>query len=364
MRLLGIIIKYVFILSPFAAIGVLVFGLYGQTSSEVQFYLSESPNKTLAELVAIAEEGVPINPDPYASSTYLPGDELYEAISLAQKRYTRDASNLLRKLAAKGNVDAMYFLADLSNDAALFIEAAELGNPYAAIRLDTNGYHCLRYMTRYCDSKWGKQARPILRARAAQGDAKAGYALYLNLSSEKPSLGYIFNRAEYTASGQGAFQILLKAAKDGIKQHYYKPLRELLSLYRRRASLIPFNDEKMPLTDEEELTLVKIAKIAANDNDMVTIGAYPDAPWALEATKRIIDFVGLSYRSLAFDYLTLMGKNDRSYIVEGYVRALVYAHLFMQKMKEMLFMCGSTKIFLKKKKYLFCQNKKKHRRVY
>ena len=227
MKIVKKTIKYILIPLCFAVIGFLV---YTKIPSEVNFYVAEGPTETLTELLEIAEKGVPINPDPYASSTYRPGDVLYDAMLVAQDGYTRDAADMMDALAAEDNVDAIFFAGmfiysygvyEGGGSDSYFLAAAKLGNPYAALMLDTNNPKCTDVMPKHCEAKWGELGRKILRARAAQGDAKAGYALFLNLEETQPrlSFGYLFD-SEYETKGQGPFQVLLKAAKDGIKQHY------------------------------------------------------------------------------------------------------------------------------------------------
>jgi hypothetical protein len=55
--------------------------------------------------------------------------------------------------------------------------------------LDSDNYKCQDYMPKLCNAEWGELGREILRERAAQGDSKAGYALYRNLKYKKPGFG-------------------------------------------------------------------------------------------------------------------------------------------------------------------------------
>ena len=325
MKITKCVINYWIRLVALTIIGVFIFALYRQTPTERSFEIAAGPNEALAELLAIAEKGVPINPDPYASSTYQPDDVLYPAMALIQRRgYAED---LLSELAEQGNVDAMFWLGIVHNSgfysgSKYFLQAAELGNPYAALMLDKDNPSCKRN----CDAKWGELGRKILRERAAQGDAKAGYALYLNIQYQKPSLGYLFNRKEYEAKGQGPFQVLLKAAKDGIKQNYYKPLSTLLDLYTYRYALMPFNDNKVPLTKKEQAILFKVMEIAVNNNDIGVIAGLSSSPdgWRLNAADRVIDFVDETYRLFAYEAFSLMALKDRAYAIRGYARAITY----------------------------------------
>jgi len=325
-------IKYLLISLCFAVIGFLV---YKKTPSEVEFYVAEGPNEALIELLNIAERGVPINPDPYASSTYRPGDVLYDAMLVAQDGYTYDARDMMQVLAKEGNVDALFFTGMFTysygvdiggRTASFFSAAAKLGNPYAALMLDTNNPKCTNVMPKYCEAKWGELGRKILRDRAAQGDAKAGYALYLNIQDKKPSFSYLFD-SEYESKGQGPFQVLLKAAKDGIKQHYYKPLGELLRLYNERTSLRPFTYDNIPLTKKERTIILKVAEIAINNNDIRFIMVQEGFPerygkQLASTVERIVDLVDFSTSYFSEKYLISRAKENRYFAVRGFAYAI------------------------------------------
>jgi len=343
MNIVKRIIRYGVISLALSFAAFLLYGVYVESPSEVRLQIADTPSKALSELLAIAEKGTPINPDPYAASTYQPDDVLFPAMVLIQQNYRWDAKQLLRVLARQGNADALFWMGELTyrsspfsggEGAEYFQQAAGLGNPYAALMLDKDSWECKKRMAPYCDAKWGKLGRKILRERAAQGDAKAGYALYLSMQYEKPGVGYLFNRDDYIAEGQGPFQVLLKAAKDGVKQHYYLPLRKLFRLYKFRSSLIPMIDSDVPLTEVEKATLFKVMEIAGNNNDIELIarirwmpGGWPLAVggWQLAAAGRNVDFIDYSRNLFAFEVYALMAVNNRTDAVRGYARALTFA---------------------------------------
>ena len=322
------IIKYGLILVALCFLGLLGNNIYVQSPSEVDLQLTEGPSKMLAEFVAIAEKGVPINPDPYAASTYRPDDVLYNAMHHVQIGYRYDAQDIFEKLAEQGNVDAMFWMGALlyrvgigrrASGAGYFLKAAELGNPYAALMLDDN-YVCLKYMKGYCDAKWGEQGRKILRERAAQGDAKAGYALYLNLQYNKPSFAYYFNRDEYIAEGRGPFQVLIKAAKDGIKQHYYKPLNTLIRLSKYNAS---------KLTTKDKVALNKVLEIGIHNNDVRSVMSQYRHPElfgqpSTETIDRLLPFFPSNLKFFVNETYASMAHKNRAYAIRGYAQAIMY----------------------------------------
>ena len=92
------VIRYGKILLILVVVGYIARIAYIKSPSEVWLQVAEGPNEVLAEFVAIAEKGVPINPDPYAASTYQPDDVLYDAVHRAQNGFTREAMELLDPL--------------------------------------------------------------------------------------------------------------------------------------------------------------------------------------------------------------------------------------------------------------------------
>ena len=309
---------------------------YLSSPTEVRLQIADGPSASLRELVDIAEKGVAINNDPYASSTYSPENALYESMYLIQNGFREKAKNLLAVLANQGNIDAMFWMGELTykkegnTGADFFQKAAELGNPYAALMLDEDNVKCQEYMATHCDNKWGELGEKILRKRAEEGDAKAGFALYLMLQLNDPSFGYFFD-SEYKSKGKGPFQVLLKAAKDGVKQNYYKPLLELVHLYQARRSLKPFNETKIPLTKIELDTLEKVIEIAVNNND---IGIMAELPLATKksyqrAMERIAPFVDRTEFSFLYDYYGAMALKDYTYAIQGYARSITYEERYL-----------------------------------
>ncbi|WP_038181610.1 hypothetical protein [Vibrio rhizosphaerae] len=203
---------------------------------------SEGP-KVLTELLKMAEESQPFNPDPYISSTYRPGDPLYEPLLYIQRHRQGKAEELLKPLVEQGNADAMYWLAQITYDdsyyssgpaAKLFQKSAELGNPYAALRLDSNNRECQMFMSGYCDQKWGKLGRKLLQERAEKGDKKAEYYL----------LQYDEN------SSEEVHKELEQLVTENAKNHYYQPLMRLFYDYYDGRYLTFFN--RAPPPNEEQ----------------------------------------------------------------------------------------------------------------
>ncbi|TXR54438.1 hypothetical protein [Reinekea thalattae] len=318
-------------------LGVFGYELYLRIPTDTELQIAEGPNKAIVNLIALAEEGVPINDDPYAASTYRPGDPLYEAVAYIQVKRWSVAEEKLKVLADQGNADAMFWLGQINYSGALtglvgagwFVRAAKLGNPYAAMMLDENNYECQENMAYYCDKKWGELGRKILIERAAQGDAKAGYALFLDQKYLYKERNLFFDKG-YEVKEDDPFQILLKAANDGIKQHYYRPLLKLATLYRNRTSIELFNMDKVPLSPLEEANLFKVVEIAANNNDaraMLWVNydaeRYPEG--YPEATmERLIPFSDSRKVLTIYEYYSKKAREDRRYAVQGMARAIAY----------------------------------------
>jgi len=335
-KIINKITLYILILPVLFIVLILGYAAYLSSPTEVRLQIADGPSASLRELVDIAEKGVEINNDPYASSTYSPENALYESMYLIQNGFREKAKNLLAVLANQGNIDAMFWMGELTykkegnTGADFFQKAAELGNPYAALMLDEDNVKCQEYMATHCDNKWGESGEKILRKRAEEGDAKAGFALYLMLQLNDPSFGYLFD-SEYKSKGKGPFQVLLKAAKDGVKQNYYKPLLELVHLYQARRSLKPFNETKIPLTKIELDTLEKVIEIAVNNND---IGIIAELPLATKksyqrAMERIASFVDRTEFSFLYDYYAEMALEGVDYAIEGYAHAISYEERYL-----------------------------------
>ncbi|WNJ96837.1 hypothetical protein RND59_07115 [Vibrio ruber] len=206
---------------------------------------AEGP-KVLTELLNMAQESQSFNPDPYISSTYRPGDPLYEPLLYIQRHRQGKAEELLKPLVEQGNADAMYWLAQITYDdsyyssgpaAKLFQKSAELGNPYAALRLDINDRECQMFMSGYCDQKWGELGRKLLQERAAQGDKKAEYYL----------LQYDEN------SSEEVHKELERLVTENAKNHYYQPLMNIILNYSIQSYLTYF---------QKKIYLQKIKRIS------------------------------------------------------------------------------------------------------
>ena len=351
-------------------VGVFGYITYLSSPTEVRMQVAQGPNTALTELVDIAEKGIPINSDPYASSTYRPEDTLYESMYLIQNGFREKAKKLLAVLANQGNIEAMFWMGELTyknegdTGADFFQKAAELGNPYAALMLDEDNVKCQENMTDHCDSKWGELGKPILIKRAAEGDAKAGFALYITLQLNDPSFGYFFD-SEYKMKGQGPFQVLLKAAKDGVKQNYYKPFLELLHLYQHRRSLLPFNETKIPLTEAELKVLDKIIEIAVNNNDINIMAELSLATRKnyQRAMERIAPFVDRTEFSFLYDYYGAMALEDFDYAVQGYARAIAYEERYLTSVQYKRIFEFRLRSFNNKKSFYLTEEQKSQAQI-
>lgn len=154
------------------------------------------------------KEHAKIDSNSYYDISYIkPNNKLYTPILAIQRKRWDIAIPLLEKLVANDapNPDAMYWLASISGGsilsgskmASLYEKSANLGNPYAALRLDSGSEGCDLYLTGYCNSSWGVKAREMLMARAKNGDYKARYQLaVLKAEGYQITLDLVLKNAE------------------------------------------------------------------------------------------------------------------------------------------------------------------------
>ncbi|SJN59971.1 hypothetical protein VR7878_03871 [Vibrio ruber DSM 16370] len=251
----------------FTLIGIVILSIGGfmaylMTPSGFQSRQAEGP-KVLTELLEMAQKSQPFNPDPYISSTYRPGDPLYEPVLAIQRDRWDIAKKLLQPLVEQGNADAMYWLAHISGGsiyagkeiARLFRKSAELGNPYAALRLDVSSEDCSLYLRGYCDPKWGKLGRKLLQERAEKGDKKAEYYL----------LQYDEN------SSEEVHKKLEQLVTENAKNHYYQPLMNMIIDYSIQYYLNYFQKEnELPLEYKKDIN--KLSILMAKNNFSPAIG--------------------------------------------------------------------------------------------
>lgn len=247
------------------------------------------------------------NPDPYASSAYQPGDDLYEPLLAVQQRRWNTAKELLEPLVEENNTTAMFWLAEINTDARLFQKAANLGNPYAALRLDINNDECMDHMRLYCHEKWGKLAKKVLQERAKEGDIKAKYAIQYHFGKKSKS-----DHEDY-----------IKLSIEGAKINYYEPLFNILKDYKYRWNL-PFWAKDEILSDEELDILSKLFSLMVDNN-------FPMALFYIDSEGD--DFKKYSFEryhsllgekaSLLFDYYISKVETDREYLVKGYAIAIL-----------------------------------------
>lgn len=329
MNIVKQIAKYMLIMVMMAGLGYLIRGIYLNFPSGTDVRLSEGPTEVLAELSAMSDV-TPVNPDLYAASTYRPEHPLYHAILAIQEHRWGDATDLLKPLVEQGNAEAMFWLGDMTyrssmfsggEGAALFLKAAELGNPYAALKLSHYNYNCEMRMKFYCDEKWGEKGLKILKERANNGDAKAAYAYLYYTRFEDNSLEYLDK--------------LVAVVKAGVKQHYYRPLRHLVRRYTHRRNLSPFKRyDLIPLSQEEKQILTNVLMIAVNNNDLPSLNLMnenksteikPSLSVYNQSVHRMLPIVNLDSFPLVFDYFADEAKHNilRKVVIEGYAHALL-----------------------------------------
>ncbi|WP_206748023.1 hypothetical protein, partial [Enterovibrio norvegicus] len=235
-----------------------------------------------------------VNSDPYAASRYRPEDPLYAPLLAIQYGNKEKAEALLAPLVEKGNPEAMFWLAQITYGQSiysggtageLFTKAAKLGNTYAAIRLDSRDSECTQYIGYYCSEEWGEKGRVILKKLAETGDARAGYALFHH--------DVMLKGGNRTAVSEESFNVLAKAAVDGVKDHYYYPLMELASLYHQSysypiwVSSSDTDDNTQVLSEKDREILKNLYKLAAKNNDAYAINL--NLPFASNGENTVID---------------------------------------------------------------------------
>ncbi|ASA55649.1 tetratricopeptide repeat protein [Vibrio gazogenes] len=302
----------------FTLIGIVILAIGGfmaylMIPSGFQSRQAEGP-KVLTELLKMAEKSQPFNPDPYISSTYRPGDPLYEPLLYIQRHRQGKAEDLLKPLVEQGNPDAMYWLAHITYDdsyyssgpaAKLFQKSAALGNPYAALRLDINDHECQMFMGGYCDKKWGELGRKLLQERAEQGDKKAAYYL----------LQYDEN------SSEEVHKKLEKLVTENAKNHYYQPLMRLMKSYKDRMYLTFFN-RRETISSEENKYIYELAFLPVNNNfppAMTNIVFFNrnfyKKPYLLKVIKQSIMINTEPF--LCIRYYTEVDNIDRNHIIDS-----------------------------------------------
>lgn len=258
----------------------------------------------------------------YISSTYKPGDKLYNPVLAIQRNRWDIAIPLLEKLVKENNPDAMYWLANISGGsifsgkkmADLFERSAKLGNPYAALRLNKGAEDCDTYLSGYCSEEWGKKAKKILKDRATKGDAKAEY--YLSL-----------------LNGNNYDDVLDLALKNA-KQHYYHPISYFLKYdynlkpeLRKKLYSIMIDNYFIPVADVMYLNLSKdsfeysfyenkLEKISYSYDSWLSIYAI-NSKFFHKDHKR--DFIK---KMITFDIMSDMQKKSK-YLDRGFERVNV-----------------------------------------
>ncbi|SHI04875.1 hypothetical protein VA7868_01379 [Vibrio aerogenes CECT 7868] len=311
---LKLIMLFVLSLCVIAVLGFGGYVLYHIIPSGFQSRHAEGP-KVLTELLHMAEQSKPFNPDPYIASTYRPENPLYQPVLAIQRGKLAQAEKLLKPLVEQGNAEAMFWLGEITYGsglysagpaAKLFQKAAELGNPYAALRLDVDNSDCQRFMSGYCDDKWGKLGRKLLKQRADNGDVKAAYYL-LKLDIDV-----------YSDSAE-VHKKLEQLVTESAKQHYYQPLMSLLGGYVRHGYYGPYLDKDSPV-DKQDIALVnKILTLLANNNYPLALSTVIDdgdmfSSQYIDKVMSQLEKLGINYYS-CLDYLFLREDKSRDNIV-------------------------------------------------
>ena len=184
----------------------------------------------------------------YDSSSIKPGDKLYVPVLAIQRKRWDIALPLLEDLVKDNNPDAMYWLASISGGsalsgvkmAALFEKSANLGNPYAALRLNSGAKDCDLYLRGYCNKKWGDKAKDILAKKASSGDVRAEYQLAilngksvndtLDLALKNANDDYFFPLYNYLDYNYSLDSITRKKLYEFMTKKMFAPVGRLMFL--------------------------------------------------------------------------------------------------------------------------------------
>ncbi|PSV52133.1 hypothetical protein [Photobacterium sp. GB-3] len=194
-----------------------------------------------------------INPSIDIASIYQPGDPLFEGILNIQRKLWGKAEKTLQPLADKKNPEAMYWLATITYGSSIYdtpkagkmlMEAAELGNPYAALFFSPDSRYCNMYFKKQCSEKWVEKAQKLFAEQAKTGDVRAVY--YSTIL--KPDLTH---------------EQYINAIINAADNHYFYPLVEYSNL---------IINEKNPDKDMENIA-VKLLNYAQFNNFIPAIDA-------------------------------------------------------------------------------------------
>ncbi|PSW81617.1 hypothetical protein [Photobacterium angustum] len=167
-----------------------------------------------------------INPSIDIASIYQPGDPLFEGVLNIQRKLWGKAEKTLQPLADKKNPEAMYWLATITYGSSIYdtpkagkmlMEAAELGNPYAALFFSPDSRYCNMYFKKQCSEKWVEKAQKLFAEQAKTGDVRAVY--YSTIL--KPDLTH---------------EQYINAIINAADNHYYYPLVEYSNILRKSES--------------------------------------------------------------------------------------------------------------------------------
>ncbi|EAR57232.1 hypothetical protein SKA34_05730 [Photobacterium sp. SKA34] len=176
-------------------------------------FLSENPISSVSPTVDIA-------------SIYHQGDPLFEGVLNIQRKLWGKAEKTLQPLADKKNPEAMYWLATITYGSSIYdtpkagkmlMEAAELGNPYAALFFSPDSRYCNMYFKKQCSEKWVEKAQKLFAEQAKTGDVRAVY--YSTIL--KPDLTH---------------EQYINAIINAADNHYYYPLVEYSNILRKSES--------------------------------------------------------------------------------------------------------------------------------
>ena len=229
--------KVVFILS----ISMLMMGCGDNTKPKkndiplFEKFLAENPISEVSPIVSIA-------------SIYKPGDALFNGILFIQRDLWGNAIKELQPYVDNKDPDAMFWLAIITygssvNNAPIaremFIESAELGNPYAALFFSPKNNECKKYFPTDCDEKWVIKAQGLFAEKAKKGDVRG---IYYSKILNNPTHDEYINAVIEAAQNDYYYPLVDYANKTVRKNEPNKEMEELaikLLQYARYNNFVP-----------------------------------------------------------------------------------------------------------------------------
>ena len=264
--------KVVFILS----ISMLMMGCGDNTKPKkndiplFEKFLAENPISEVSPIVSIA-------------SIYKPGDALFNGVLSIQRNLWGNAVKELQPYVDSKDPDAMFWFATITYGSSvnntpiareMFMESAELGNPYSALFFSPENYKCKKYFPTDCDEKWVIKAQGIFEEKAKKGDVRG---IYYSKILNNPTHDEYINAVIEAAQNDYYYPLVDYANKTVRKNEPNKEMEKLaikLLQYARYNNFVPAIDLLITNEYKNEQSGSKLKKeldiqgIALGSNDV------------------------------------------------------------------------------------------------